>query len=122
MFDHVGVNVRDYAASRSFYEQALAPLDYRVAADFEEWKAAGFGTSEKPEFWIAQRQPFGAGTHIAFRCEERDEVDAFYEAAIAAGGRDNGPPGIREHYHPNYYAAYVLDLDANNIEAVCHAV
>ena len=121
MFDHVGVNVRDYASSRAFYERALAPFGYRVAMAFDEWKAAGFGTSEdKPEFWISQREPFTTGTHVAFHCDDRVTVDAFHEAATAAGGSDNGAPGLRELYHPAYYAAFVQDPDGNNIEAVCH--
>jgi catechol 2,3-dioxygenase-like lactoylglutathione lyase family enzyme len=120
MFDHVGLNVRDYAASRSFYEQALAPLGYRVVMAFDEWKAAGFGTEEKPEFWISQREPYGTGSHVAFAASDRETVDAFHAAALAAGGRDNGEPGPREHYHPGYYGAFVLDADGNNVEAVCH--
>ena len=120
MFDHVGLNVRDYAASRSFYEQALAPLGYRVVMAFDEWKAAGFGTEEKPEFWISQREPYGTGSHVAFAVSHRETVDAFHAAALAAGGRDNGEPGPREHYHPGYYGAFVLDADGNNVEAVCH--
>ena len=120
MFDHVGLNVRDYAASRAFYEQALAPLGYRVVMAFDEWKAAGFGTEEKPEFWISQREPYGTGSHVAFAASDRETVDAFHAAALAAGGRDNGEPGPREHYHPGYYGAFVLDADGNNVEAVCH--
>jgi catechol 2,3-dioxygenase-like lactoylglutathione lyase family enzyme len=120
MFDHIGLNVSDYRASRAFYEQALAPLGYRVVMEFEEWKAAAFGTTEKPEFWIAQRPPTTTGTHVCFRCESRGTVDAFHAAALAAGGADNGTPGVREHYHPTYYAAFVHDLDGNNVEAVCH--
>jgi catechol 2,3-dioxygenase-like lactoylglutathione lyase family enzyme len=120
MFDHVGLNVRDYAASRAFYEQALAPLGYSVAMAFDEWKAVGFGTDAKPEFWVSEREPFGTGTHVAFTCDDHATVDAFHVAALAAGGRDNGPPGLREHYHPTYYGAFVLDPDGNNVEAVCH--
>jgi catechol 2,3-dioxygenase-like lactoylglutathione lyase family enzyme len=121
MFDHVGLNVRDYAASRAFYEQALAPLGYSVVMAFDEWKACGFGTDEhKPELWISQREPYGTGTHVAFVCDDRATVDAFHEAALAAGGQDNGEPGLREQYHPTYYGAFVLDPDRNNVEAVCH--
>jgi catechol 2,3-dioxygenase-like lactoylglutathione lyase family enzyme len=120
MFDHVGLNVKDYAASRTFFEQALAPLGYRVVMAFDEWKAAGFGTDEKPEFWISEREPYGTGTHLAFTCAERATVDAFHDAALDAGGIDNGRPGPREQYHPNYYGAFVHDPDGNNIEAVCH--
>jgi catechol 2,3-dioxygenase-like lactoylglutathione lyase family enzyme len=121
VFDHVGLNVKDYAASRAFYERALAPLGYLVVMAFDEWKAAGFGTGDKPEFWLSQREPFGTGTHIAFTCGDRATVDAFHVAALDAGGIDNGGPGVREHYHPNYYGAFVHDLDGNNLEAVCHA-
>jgi catechol 2,3-dioxygenase-like lactoylglutathione lyase family enzyme len=120
MFDHVGLNVRDYAASRAFYAQALAPLGCRVVMAFDEWKAAGLGTDETPKFWIFEREPYGTGTHVAFTCSDRATVDAFHDAALEAGGIDNGAPGLREQYHPTYYAAFVHDLDGNNIEAVCH--
>jgi catechol 2,3-dioxygenase-like lactoylglutathione lyase family enzyme len=121
MFDHVGLNVKDYAASRAFYEQALAPLGWKVVMAFDEWKAAGFGEVDKPDFWITEREPYGTGTHVAFAAVDRLAVDAFHAAALAAGGTDNGAPGIREMYHPTYYGAFVLDLDGNNVEAVCHA-
>jgi catechol 2,3-dioxygenase-like lactoylglutathione lyase family enzyme len=121
MFDHVGLNVRDYAASRAFFEQALGPLGYRVVMAFDEWKAAGLGTGEKPEFWIFEREPYGTGTHVAFTCADRATVDAFHDAALDAGGIDNGGPGLREQYHPTYYGAFVHDPDGNNIEVVCHA-
>jgi catechol 2,3-dioxygenase-like lactoylglutathione lyase family enzyme len=121
MFDHVGLNVKDYAASRAFFEQSLAPLGFRVVMAFDEWKAAGFGTGEKPDFWISEREPSSSGTHVAFECPDRATVDAFHDAALDAGGIDNGPPGLREQYHPTYYGAFVHDLDGNNIEAVCHA-
>jgi catechol 2,3-dioxygenase-like lactoylglutathione lyase family enzyme len=109
MFDHVGLNVRDYATSRAFYQRALAPLGYRVVMDFDQWKAAGFGPADKPEFWISQRQPYTTGTHLAFQCPDHATVGAFHEAALGAGGSDNGEPGLREHYHPTYYGAFVLD-------------
>ena len=120
MFDHVGLNVRDYAASRAFYEQALAPLGYTVQMAFEEWNACAFGRDGHPGFWVAQREPYGTGTHVAFAVDDRGAVDAFHAAALAAGGADNGGPGLREHYHPTYYAAFVHDPDGNNVEAVCH--
>ena len=120
MFDHVGLNVRDYAASRAFYVRALAPLGYTVVMGGDEWKGAGFGDRGKPEFWIVQRDPVGTGTHVAFHCADRATVDAFHAAALAAGGTDNGAPGLREQYHPTYYGAFVLDPDGNNVEAVCH--
>ena len=118
MVDHLGLNVRDYGSSRAFYERALAPLGYRVVMEFPN--ACSFGTEGKPEFWIVQREPFGTGTHVAFVCEDRATVDAFHDAALEAGGSDNGGPGLREEYHPTYYGAFVHDLDGNNIEAVCH--
>ena len=122
MFDHVGLNVAEFETSRRFFERALAPLGYRVVLDFSQHSAVGFGTSEdKPEFWVAARDPRGTGTHVAFNAADRATVDRFHAEAVAAGGTDNGPPGTREDYHPSYYAAFVLDPDGNNIEAVCHA-
>ena len=119
MFDHVGLNVRDYRASRAFYEAALAPLGWTIAMEFEEHKAVAFGPAEKPDLWLAEREPYGTGTHVAITAPDRATVDAFHAAALAAGGTDNGAPGIRP-YHPTYYAAFVLDPDGNNLEAVCH--
>jgi catechol 2,3-dioxygenase-like lactoylglutathione lyase family enzyme len=117
MIDHVGVNVSDLDASRAFYEQALAPLGYAVAIEYEEH--LGFG-APFPDFWISRRGEATAPAHVAFRAESREVVDAFHAAALAAGGRDNGAPGPRPHYHEHYYGAYVLDPDGNNVEAVCH--
>ena len=120
MFDHVGVNVRDYEASRAFYEQALAPLGYKVAMAFDEWKTAGFGTTpDRPELWISQRAPHTTGTHLAFTCEDRATVDAFHAAALSAGGKDNGKPGLRADYGPKYYAAFAVDPDGYRVEAYC---
>jgi catechol 2,3-dioxygenase-like lactoylglutathione lyase family enzyme len=119
MFDHVALNVRDYRASKAFYEQALAALGYRLVNASEDRHSAAFGT-DAVEFIINQREPFGTGTHVAFTAPDRPTVDAFHAAALAAGGRDNGAPGIREQYHSNYYAAFIYDPDGNNIEAVCH--
>jgi catechol 2,3-dioxygenase-like lactoylglutathione lyase family enzyme len=121
VFDHIGLNVKDYAASRAFYEQAFAPLGYGVVMAFEEWKACAFGPAGKPAFWIAEREPHGTGTHVALTVGDHATVDAFHAAGVSAGGTDNGGPGLREHYHPTYYAAFVHDLDGNNIEVVCHA-
>jgi catechol 2,3-dioxygenase-like lactoylglutathione lyase family enzyme len=121
VLDHVGLNVSDYARSKHFYERALGALGYHVVMAFDEWGGAGFGPAEKPVFWIMRREPLGGSTHVAFTCADRETVDRFHEAALAAGGRDNGPPGIREHYTPTYYAAFVHDPDGNNVEAVCHA-
>jgi catechol 2,3-dioxygenase-like lactoylglutathione lyase family enzyme len=118
MIDHVTANVSDFAQAKEFYTQALAPLGYAVRMEFEG--AAGFGAGEGiPDFWISSNPERGA-THVAFSVSERAAVDAFFEAATAAGGEDNGAPGLRPHYHETYYAAYVRDADGNNIEAVCH--
>ncbi len=119
MIDHTGVAVANLKKSKAFYAAALAPLGYSMLMEFEQ--AAGFGVAPKPDFWIGEGGPNVTPIHIAFRAEARGQVDAFYKAAIAAGGRDNGAPGLREHYHPNYYGAFVLDPDGHNIEAVCHA-
>ena len=121
MIDHVGVNVSDFAASRRFYEHALEPLGYHVLVAFDEWNAAGFGQEDKPVFWVAQREPLGTGTHVAFTSPDRATVDRFHAAGLATGGRDNGKPGVRPDYSGDYYAAFVIDPDAHNIEAVCHA-
>jgi len=119
MIDHVTLNVADLNLSRRFYEQALAPLGYEVVKEFPV--AAGFGSKKtgKPEFWVVHREPVHTQVHVAFGCESRDLVGAFHVAAIATGGQDNGPPGVREMYHPDYYGAFVLDPDGNNVEAVC---
>jgi catechol 2,3-dioxygenase-like lactoylglutathione lyase family enzyme len=116
MLDHLGIPVSDVARSKQFFVTALAPLGYKVIMDLGE--AVGMGT-EKPDFWIAKAQT-GSPSHVAFSASERGLVDAFYRAAIGAGGRDNGKPGIRAQYHPNYYGAFVFDPDGNNIEVVCH--
>ena len=119
MIDHVGLDVRDYDTSKRFYEQALAPLGYELLMEFEQ--VAGFGRDGKPEFWISSRGPAQTGVHVAFVSADRAGVDRFHEAALAAGGTDNGGPGERPIYHPGYYGAYVLDPDGNNVEAVCHS-
>jgi catechol 2,3-dioxygenase-like lactoylglutathione lyase family enzyme len=118
MLDHVGVPVSDFEHSKRFSGEALFPLGYELIME-PTASAAGFGLRGKPDFWIDQGQ-MGQAFHIAFAAEDRATVDAFYEAAIAAGGRDNGGPGLRPHYHASYYGAFVLDPDGNNIEAVCH--
>jgi catechol 2,3-dioxygenase-like lactoylglutathione lyase family enzyme len=119
MLDHVTIGVSDFKRSRHFYDQALHPLDIvRLYAEGEN--AAGFGIHPKAFFWISGRDAVQTGAHIAFAAKDRDTVERFYEAAIRAGGRDNGGPGIRKHYHPNYFGAFVLDPDGHNIEAVCH--
>jgi catechol 2,3-dioxygenase-like lactoylglutathione lyase family enzyme len=126
MIDHAGVSVSDFSASKDFYRAALEPLGYQVLMEVSaeltgHGDAAGFGIAPKPDFWIGGGNPNVPPVHVAFRAADRAQVDAFYKAAIAAGGRDNGAPGLRPHYHPHYYGAFVLDPDGHNIEAVCHA-
>jgi catechol 2,3-dioxygenase-like lactoylglutathione lyase family enzyme len=120
MLDHVGFSVSDYERSKAFYEQALAPLGLRLLMEPAPG-IGGFGDGQKPFFWIGTRGPATESEiHVAFAVDRRETVDAFHAAALEAGGTDNGAPGVRELYHPNYYGAYVLDPDGNNIEAVCH--
>jgi catechol 2,3-dioxygenase-like lactoylglutathione lyase family enzyme len=124
MLDHIGIEVRDYEHSKAFYLAALAPLGVSLLMEFGS-ATAGFGEETehgpKPYFWIGSRgRPLVTGAHIAFAADDRETVDAFYAAAIAAGGTDNGAPGPRPIYHPGYYGAFVFDPDGNNVEAVCH--
>jgi catechol 2,3-dioxygenase-like lactoylglutathione lyase family enzyme len=124
ILDHLGIPVSDFARSKAFYERALAPLGISIVMEVPgdltgNGDAAGFGRGRKPAFWIGEDARAGR-THVAFTAESRAEVDAFHAAALAAGGRDNGAPGLRPHYHPDYYGAFVLDPDGHNIEAVCH--
>jgi catechol 2,3-dioxygenase-like lactoylglutathione lyase family enzyme len=116
MIDHIGFAVSDLEKSKAFYEAALAPLGYKLLMDFGE--AVGLGQA-RADFWIA-RGSVSAKNHIAFTAPNRAAVKAFYDAAIAAGGEDNGAPGLRPQYHANYFGAFVYDRDGNNIEAVCH--
>jgi catechol 2,3-dioxygenase-like lactoylglutathione lyase family enzyme len=132
MLDHINIRVADYERSKKFYEVALAPLGYSLA--METASGAGFRQGFIPDFWIKQGEPISLGVqaspgqsgcggpavHVAFASDDRGTVDAFYRAALAAGARDNGAPGIRPDSHPNYYGAFVLDPDGYNIEAVCH--
>lgn len=125
MIDHVGVQVSKPGVSRTFYTQALAPLGYTIMMEVpKEFTGGlvvlGFGVPPKPDFWIAEGAPNEPRVHVALRAEGKRQVDEFYRAALAAGGKDNGPPGLRPQYHENYYAAFVLDPDGHNIEAVCH--
>jgi catechol 2,3-dioxygenase-like lactoylglutathione lyase family enzyme len=125
MIDHTGLDVSDPVRSRRFYDQALGTLGYKVLMEVPiEFTGGavvlGYGVPPKPDFWLHQGTPNQPRVHIAFRAENRAQVDAFYKAAIAAGGKDNGPPGPRPHYHKDYYGAFVLDPDGHNIEAVCH--
>jgi catechol 2,3-dioxygenase-like lactoylglutathione lyase family enzyme len=117
MIDHIGILVTDLDTSVAFYTKALSPLGYQLVMRLEQF--AGFGVAGKPDFWIGVGKPTDK-IHVAFRTQGRADVRAFYQAALAAGGTDNGPPGIREVYHPNYYGAFVTDPDGHNIEAVCH--
>jgi catechol 2,3-dioxygenase-like lactoylglutathione lyase family enzyme len=132
MIDHMTMRVSDYGKSKAFYLAALAPLAYSLMVEMEHdgTKIAGFGWTradgrKKVDWWIVQTAP-AAGlavsgpTHLALLAKDRGEVAAFYQAALSAGGRDNGAPGVRPHYHADYYGAFVLDPDGNNIEAVCH--
>lgn len=126
MIDHIGFPVSDYDRAKAFYAQALAPLDYTLIMEVAQEdnpgdRAAGFGAGGKPDFWIGGEGGIDKPLHVAIVAKDRATVDAFYKAALAAGGRDNGPPGLRPHYHANYYGAFVRDPDGHNIEAVCHA-
>ena len=125
MLDHVGFAVVDFDRSKSFFMAALAPLSITLLAEVTAEQTgrdahAGFGAGGKAFFWIGDGAAPAGATHVAFVAQSRADVDAFYHAALSAGGKDNGPPGLRSHYHPNYYGAFVHDPDGNNIEAVCH--
>lgn len=118
MFDHVGFGVTDLAQSKAFFIAALEPLGASVAME-GPW-GVGIGKNGKPSLWLSETKERPAHLHIAIAAESRSEVDAFYQAALAAGAKDNGAPGLRPHYHPNYYGAFVIGPDGHNIEAVCH--
>jgi catechol 2,3-dioxygenase-like lactoylglutathione lyase family enzyme len=115
--DHIGFTVSDFPKSKAFYLAALAPLGMSIVEEGEGW--ALLGTDGRPEFWLGGGSAPGA-IHFAFIAKTREQVRAFHAAALTAGGRDNGAPGIRGHYHPNYYGAFVFDPDGHNLEAVCH--
>jgi catechol 2,3-dioxygenase-like lactoylglutathione lyase family enzyme len=133
VIDHIELPIADAEASRRFYEAALAPLGLSLVVSIDPSRTAhgpppppprrpprlGFGRDGYPSLWFHEETGSRLPSHIAFTAGDRKAVDAFHEMALAHGGRDNGPPGVRERYHPNYYAAYVLDPDGNNIEAVC---
>ncbi|KQY52194.1 VOC family protein [Lysobacter sp. Root494] len=126
MLDHVDFAVTDLARSRAFYEGALAPLGMSLVVEIDRkdgdgHQGSGFGFADRPVFWIGAGRPPSGRLHVAFAAQSRAAVDAFHKAAVAAGGIDNGAPGLRLRYHPNYYAAFVLDPDGHNIEAVCHS-
>lgn len=126
MLDHIALSVANYPKAKAFYDAVMPTIGAScvMAVTAEEtggtYEGAGYGLNGKPSFWIGTGGRTKGSLHIAFVAESRAAVDAFYAAAIAAGGTDNGPPGIRAHYHPNYYGAFVFDLDGHNIEAVCH--
>ena|SRR5271155_2772010 len=119
MLDHIGFVVKDLEASRRFYAAALAPLGVGVAMEYAGH--VGFGRDGRAQLWLSQSDRPGSPMHLAFRARNRAEVDAFHAAALKAGAADNGPPGLRAHYHPNYYGAFAIDPDGHNIEAVCRS-
>ena len=124
MLDHIGIPVSDYPRAKAFYERALAPLGFGLIMEVTpdqtgEGYAAGFGVPQKPFFWIGENANAGR-THVAFVAASHAIVDEFHRCALAAGARGNGAPGLRPHYHENYYGAFVLDPDGHNVEAVCH--
>jgi catechol 2,3-dioxygenase-like lactoylglutathione lyase family enzyme len=126
MIDHIGFAVADIERSKAFYDVALAPLGIAAMMTIPPEQTGkgtvmGYGKDGDPFFWVGDGERVGEGTHVALTAGTRGEVDAFHRAALAAGGTDHGAPGLRDHYGPNYYAAYVLDPDGVNIEAVCHA-
>ena len=110
---------RRFSSQQAFYTRALAPLRARLVTEFES--AAGFGLNGKGELWLRAASETQKPLHLAFHAQTRSQVNEFHLAALAAGGTDHGPPGLRPIYHPNYYGAYIIDPDGNNIEAVCHA-
>lgn len=118
MFDHLGLGVTNYDASKQFFLKSLAPLGVGIVMEGEH--GLGIGTKGKPSLWLFQTSDKPMPLHIAFTADNRATVDAFYAAALAAGGKDNGAPGIRAHYHPDYYGAFVIGPDGHNVEAVCH--
>ncbi len=117
MFDHIGLKVKGVDASVRFYTAALAPLSYGLCSRDES--GAGFGPAGEPALWLYAHGKAAAGVHVAFRAKDRVAVDRFHAAGLEAGGRDNGGPGLRADYGPKYYAAFLIDPDGNNIEAVC---
>jgi catechol 2,3-dioxygenase-like lactoylglutathione lyase family enzyme len=125
MIDHTGVSVSNFEKSKKFYTEALKPIGYQLLLEFPasitgKTNVAGFGEPPKTDFWIAEGTPNDPSIHVAFRVGKRSLVDAFHQAALAAGGKDHGAPGLRPQYHSNYYGAFVLDPDGHNVEVVCH--
>jgi catechol 2,3-dioxygenase-like lactoylglutathione lyase family enzyme len=124
MIDHIGIGARQFDVSRRFYDATLATLEIKpivelTAEQTGSYQGVGYGRERSAFFWLGGDGPRGAGIHLAFSASSRSQVDAFYHAALQSGGKDNGPPGPRPHYHPDYYAAFVLDPDGINVEAVC---
>lgn len=120
MYDHIGLKVKDLGASVRFYTATLAPLGHVNAGGDDSY--AGLGPKGAPALWLyASKAPAGPGTHVCFKAPTRAAVDAFHAAGLANGGKDNGKPGLRPDYGPTYYAAFLIDLDGNNVEAVCFA-
>jgi catechol 2,3-dioxygenase-like lactoylglutathione lyase family enzyme len=124
MIDHIGIPVTNYAAAKTFYENSLAPLGVRMMMEVPREHTGGRGVcgfgAEQPQFWISDGNHTNQHVHVAFAAKSREAVDAFYAAAMAAGAKDNGKPGLRPHYHEHYYGGFIIDLDGNNVEAVCH--
>lgn len=119
ILDHIGFAVSNYDASKAFFSRALSPLGIALVTETHGW--AGFGSNGKPELWFGSGQEPQRPMHLAFLAASRKQVREFYAAALEAGAKDNGPPGLRPHYHPNYYGAFVIGPDGHNVEAVCHA-
>ncbi|WP_265515583.1 VOC family protein [Nitratireductor luteus] len=124
MIDHIGIRTADFEAAKAFYDKALAPLGASllmvVPPEYTDGvKVGGYGR-DRPVYWLSEGEPASEPKHVAFTANSRAEVDAFHAAALAAGGKDNGAPGLRPHYHLDYYGAFVIDPDGNNVEAVCH--
>jgi catechol 2,3-dioxygenase-like lactoylglutathione lyase family enzyme len=125
MLDHVGISVSDYTRAKAFYMRVLKPLGYDLIIEVTSEEtgnaaSAGFGAGKRPQFWVSAGKPIKGRVHFAFEAKTREAVRAFYDAAMKAGGQDHGAPGLRPHYHDNYFGAFVLDPDGHNIEAVCH--
>jgi len=118
VIDHIGIKVSNYKESKNFYKKVLDPLGYKLIMEMMGY--AGFGVGKKAEFWMSEGNTAISPIHIAFNAENREQVDQFYKSAIDAGAKDNGAPGIRTIYHPDYYGAFVIGPDGHNIEAVCH--
>lgn len=118
IFDHLGFGVKDFAASKVFFVETLKPLGIEIIMEGDGW--AMMGAKGRPEFWFGTLIAVSGPLHLAFKAHTHEEVKEFHEKALASGGVDNGSPGLREHYHTHYYAAFVIAPDGHNIEAVCH--